>query len=353
MKSAILAAGGAFTLFGGEPLLVPVRDLEDLWAWGFQHFGRNSVQTNGTMISERHLELFQLYNVRVGVSLDGPGALNDIRWAGSLARTRAATARAEAAIARLCSLGKAPSLIVTLHRCNAAPDRLETLLSWLIELQSLGVTSVRLHLLEVDSKEIRDQHALTIAENIGALRSLARLRRSLTSLQLSLFDEMRRLLCADDRKTSCVWNACDPYTTRAVRGVEGNGQRTNCGRTNKEGVDFTKADTAGYERYLVLYHTPQSAGGCSGCRFFVQCKGQCPGTAINGDWRNRTEYCSVWMTMFEDLEEELTLSGQWTLPRSTRRKDVESQLVSAWSEGRSMSIAEALRRCDGTCHAAD
>ena len=41
--------------------------------------------------------------------------------------------------------------------------------------------------------------------------------------------------------------------TGAVRGVEGNGQTSNCGRTNKDGIDFTKANTAGYERYLALY----------------------------------------------------------------------------------------------------
>ena len=36
MKAAIQAEGGPFALFGGEPLLVPERDLESLWAWGLE-----------------------------------------------------------------------------------------------------------------------------------------------------------------------------------------------------------------------------------------------------------------------------------------------------------------------------
>ena len=40
------------SFFGGEPLLLPKRVLEDLWAWGFERNGRNSVQTNGVLIDD-------------------------------------------------------------------------------------------------------------------------------------------------------------------------------------------------------------------------------------------------------------------------------------------------------------
>ena len=60
---------------------------------------------------------------------------------------------------------------------------------------------------------------------------------------------------------------------------------SNCGRTNKDGVDYLKSDHQGYERYIALYNTPHEHGGCKGCRFFLMCKGQCPGTAIDGDWQ--------------------------------------------------------------------
>jgi uncharacterized protein len=342
MKEGIVRAGGPFTLFGGEPLLVPIGDLEDLWSFGSEHFGRNGIQTNGVLINERHIALFKRYRVSVGISIDGPGALNDIRWAGTLEKTRKATARTEAAIALLCKEGLTPSLIVTLHRENGTADSLDRLCTWLSELETCGVRSVRFHLLEIDSSAIRDRYALSTEQNVAALLHLSAFQSHLKSMRFPLFDHMRQLLRGDDREVSCVWKGCDPYTTRAVQGIEGNGQRSNCGRTNKDGIDFVKGDTPGFERYLALYLTPQQVGGCSGCRFFAMCKGQCPGTAIDGDWRNRTEYCEVWKALFSHFERELRDDGQWLLSRSTFRPAVESCLISAWSAGRSMSLKEAV-----------
>ena len=76
IKEAIDIEGGPFTLFGGEPLLLPLRDLENLWAWGHERYGKNSIQTNGTLVSDEHIALFHKYKVHVGMSLDGPGELN-------------------------------------------------------------------------------------------------------------------------------------------------------------------------------------------------------------------------------------------------------------------------------------
>jgi len=70
MKKQIDNIGsGPFTLFGGEPLLIPETDLEDLWAWGFEKFGENSIQTNGILINDRIIELMKKYNVKVGSPL--------------------------------------------------------------------------------------------------------------------------------------------------------------------------------------------------------------------------------------------------------------------------------------------
>lgn len=139
MKDAIRAQGGPFSLFGDEPLMMPLADLEQLWSWGLAEYGSNSVQTNGVLISDAHLELFRKYNVRVGISLDGPGALNDARWHQTVKKTRESTDRVQAQIERLCRSGTPPSLIITLHRHNAATDELPHLLNWVRELVGLGV----------------------------------------------------------------------------------------------------------------------------------------------------------------------------------------------------------------------
>ena len=342
MKAAILKEGGSFTLFGGEALLVPEADLEDLWGWGLERFGVNYVQTNGTLITENHLRMFRRFKVRVGISLDGPGELNDVRWNGSPESTRAATAKTEWAIRRLCEEGMAPSLIVTLHRGNATADKLPRMHAWFRELAGIGIKSARLHALEVESGAIREKYALTAEENVGALLSFAVLERELQGMEIDVFREMEKLLRVQDNGVSCVWKACDPWTTEAVRGVEGHGQRSNCGRTNKDGIDFVKAGKVGYERYLALYQTPWEHGGCAGCRFFLACKGQCPGTAIDGDWRNRSEHCGIWMALFEEMEGRMVARGEVPMSRLPERGAMERFMLEAWTLGTNPSLAQAL-----------
>ncbi|HEY6187796.1 MAG TPA: radical SAM protein [Pyrinomonadaceae bacterium] len=343
MKAAIEEEGRPFTLFGGEPLMVPINDLQALWSWGYERYGENSIQTNGTLINEDHIRMFREYRVHVGISIDGPGELNDVRWVGSLERTRAATASAVAAIERLCREGSPPSIIITLHRCNATRERLPVLQDWLLGLERLGITSVRLHMLEVDNALVRQKYALSSEENLEAMLSFLRFERAkLSTMRFDVFREMRSLLLGEDSTTTCVWNACDPYTTRAVRGIEGNGQSSNCGRTNKDGIDFVKSDREGFERYLALYHTPQEFGGCKDCRYFLMCKGQCPGTSIDGDWRNRSEHCGVWMGLFHHLEKELMREGLRPLSDRPERREIEGVFVGQLKGGRNLTVAQCL-----------
>jgi uncharacterized protein len=343
MKAATEREGGPFTMFGGEALLVPEADLEELWRWGLERWGSNGMQTNGVLINDEHIRMFREYKVHVGISVDGPGELNDSRWAGTLDRTREATAKTEANIDRLCAEGMPPSLIVTLHRGNATADKLPVMLDWFRHLEQLGVISARLHVLEVDEQGVGAAYALSTEENLEAFMSFAALEGELTTLRLDLFQDMRNLLKGTDDNTTCVWNACDPYTTRAVRGVEGFGQASNCGRTNKDGIDFVKSSTEGFERYMALYQTPQEHGGCKGCRFFLQCKGQCPGTSLDGDWRNRTEHCDLWKGLFRTLEEQMLDAGELPLSASPERPQVESAFLEMWATGQSTSIAGVRR----------
>lgn len=343
MKAGLEKEGGQFTVFGGEALLTPLPVLEEIFAYGFKRFGANGVQTNGALISSAHIALFKKYQVHVGLSLDGPEELNDSRWAGSLEKTRAATAASFAALEELFTAGITPSLIVTLYRGNAGTtERLSRLLKWFYSLEARGVRSVRLHLLEVENESVRESMALTIQENTAALLRLYEFQAT-TRIKFDLFAEMAKLLLGDDKGATCTWNACDPYTTNAVRGVDGLGQSSNCGRTNKEGIDWRKSNQVGYERQLALYHTPQADLGCQDCRFFFACKGQCPGTAEDNDWRNRSEHCAIWMSLFERIENDLVGLGRTPLSLAGElRRKVEVAMLDTWSRGRNISVREAL-----------
>ena len=342
MKAEALRIGGPFTLFGGEPLLMRFEDLENLFGWGLETSGGSSIQTNGVLIEDRHIDLFRRYKVSVGISIDGPGQLNDARWHRGLEKTRQSTARVESAIERLCREYQAPGLIITLHKGNATADELPIMADWVRRLYSIGIRAVRLHLLEVDHTSIRDTLALSARENVQALLAFAEVQNSLPGMYFDLFDEMEALLEGRDKDVGCTWRACDPYTTEAVQGIEGNGQSSNCGRTNKDGIGFIKARTTGYERYLALYRTPQDENGCKGCRFFLMCKGQCPGTAIDGDWRNRTEHCEEWKQLFRTIERRMVSAGKIPLTIQPLRFDLEERQVQAWESGENPSISRLL-----------
>jgi uncharacterized protein len=342
MKAGLEREGGSFSVFGGEALLTPLPLLEEIFAYGLQRFGSNGIQTNGALITDVHVELFKRYKVNVGLSLDGPGELNDSRWAGSLKKTREATAQSFSGLFRLLDAGIVPSVIVTLYRGNAVGDKLTQLLEWFRLLEVYGVYAVRLHLLEVETDEVQQAMALTIEENTAALLRLYEFQAT-TKVRFDLFGEMAKLLLGNDVGATCVWGACDPYTTAAVRGVDAEGESSNCGRTNKEGISWQKAQTPGYERQVALYHTPQADFGCEDCRFFFACKGQCPGTAEGGDWRNRSEHCGAWMTLFDRIEADLISIGHVPLSRNDAlRTQVDALMLKYWARGENLSITQAV-----------
>jgi uncharacterized protein len=297
------------------------------------------------LVDDDHIALFRRYKVQVGVSLDGPGPLNAARAAGGEARTLEATAKIESSIRLMVNKRIIPSIITTLHRHNAIGERLETLLRWFVSLDALGIRYARIHLLEVETERVRSALALTAPENVAALRALSALERDgLKRLRFDIFGEIESLLLARDNAVSCIWRACDPCTTEAVQGVEGHGESSNCGRTGKAGVDFLKAQESGFERYLALYQTPQEFGGCEGCRFFLMCKGQCPGTSIGGDWRNRTDQCETWFALFVEVEARLLSQGYVPISADPNRRFLENAMLAHWAAGENPPLQWVLER---------
>jgi len=198
MKRTLAAEDYHFTVFGGEPLLTPVDDLEELWRWGFERYGKNGIQTSATLVTDRHFELFEKYNVRVGISLEGPGELNDIRWAGSLERTRKASSEAESVLHRLLERGHPVSLITTLNRGNASPERLSRLLDWYRDLSARGLRNVNLHLMESETDEVRTNWGLTEEQNSTALLACGALQAEWPIRFQPITDMVNLLLGTDE-----------------------------------------------------------------------------------------------------------------------------------------------------------
>ncbi len=341
IRRAVLAEASpdGFSLHGGEPLLADLADLEALFAFGFEQYGHNGVQTDGAVITDAHMDLFRRYRVCVGFSIDGPGELNDARAAGTLAETRAASARSEAALRRCLAEGIGCSLIVTLHRVNAAPDRLPRLLGWLRELDTLGLRDARLHALELDGAARRI--ALDVPEAVAAFVAVHGLERELRGLRFEVFKDIEALLRGEDDRVTCVWGACDPWVTAAVRGIAADGGRTICPRVHKDGLQRLPALPGPLVRQIVLTETAQEENGCRGCRFFTVCKGQCPGTAIGGNWRNRSTDCALWRGLLEHVESELEARGVVPVSKRPDRELILARMARAWAAG----IAASNRGC--------
>jgi uncharacterized protein len=342
MKDALAREGSNFTIFGGEPLLTPIEALEELWAFGYEKFGCNGIQTSATLVTDAHFDLFKKYKVHVGISIDGPGELNNARATRNQTGAQKSTAIAGGTLNRLLEEGHPCSIITTLHQLNAGKDRIEQLLDWFRDLDHKGLASANLHLLEVDKPRTREI-ALNSIENAQVLIACAVLQSRLTQLRFQPIIDMTTLVLGLDRPTSCLWNACDPYTTRAVHGITGQGERVNCGRSNKYGVDMPKADREMLIRPLALHSVSMDDGGCGGCRYFYACKGHCPGEGFNGDWRNKTEHCETLRLVFEWIEARVSALGFRPFPLDDgHRLVLEDRVIKGLQEGSLVTPHDAL-----------
>ena len=315
--------------FGGEFLLTPLKDIERMLERFSQLKAPFTLQTNGALITRHHIELFKKYNMTsIGVSIDGPGDLNDTRKVkgGTIEATRKATANTEKNIELLMAAGIAVSLILTIYATNTGTDeKLDRLIAWLLEMRDKGVRTVNLHLLEPHGP---DTLGMLQERQIEVFR---RLRRELVGFQsVSPFSDMRAKL-AQSGQSHCTFNFCSPYSTPAVTAIDGTGQAARCGRLNNDGVAYERSKQQGHERYVALYHTPQEYDGCQGCKFFTSCGGHCPGEGEDGDWRNKTVHCKTLYALFEDIEEDLMEEGIEPISSSNKRPAVEVQLLAQWT----------------------
>ena len=66
--------------------------------------------------------------------------------------------------------------------------------------------------------------------------------------------------------------------------------------------------------------------------FFTACGGgNCPGEAIDGDWRNRTIHCRTLQALFGDIEQDLLAEGVVPVSKALNRPASEAQLLSMWT----------------------
>lgn len=343
--------GHEFSLFGGEALLVPKKDLEAIWKYGYEKFGKNGIQTNGTLIDDDHIELFKKYKVSVGISIDGPNELNGLREVrvgekGSKEKkdkTLEMTKIIMSNIEKLAKMNINLGIIITLHRLNTDGNGINRLMNFIRWLGDIGVKYGTIHTLEVDSTmPDQDKYVIPQKRNADVFVKFAEFFEENKDLNWRPFCDIKPMLEGSKEKVTCYWNYCDPHNTQAVYGIEGDGALGNCGRTNKDGVMWYKSEGHAYQRYISFYHTPQNMGGCQGCRFWSICGGNCPGEAQNGDFRNKTIHCKTQKALLGFYEEQLEKEGIMPITKSPLLPVLEKILLTDMENRRVPSLDRAL-----------
>lgn len=326
VKSGRYSTSTGYTLFGGEALLVPKQDLEIFFKNSFEKYGKSTIQSNGSLIDDDHIKLFKKYNVSVGLSIDGPNELNSLRVpAAKNKKVEDLTNGTTEAIYKL-SKNKIPfSVIITVHKINGTGENLSRLMKWIRWLGDLGCKGGNVHMLEVDSEEA-SKYCMTQEENTNAFLTLASFFEKPENSDLNYYPflEMEEMIRGRTEHAHCIFQSCNPLDTGAVYGIEGDGQLSNCGMVNKEGIEWTKSENTNILfRDLVLYQVEDKNGGCKGCPYFLLCNGYCPGSSQQSDWRNKTIYCKSLKKMFKYYEEKVEKEGATPFTKRPERKLLE------------------------------
>jgi len=297
-------------IHGGEPLLMKVEDIERLMAKICKLYGYTGIQTNGTLISDRLIELFVKYKTSVGVSIDGDTwELNYGRWNAkklSKEEIQRRTNRVLTNMKKCRDAGLSVSVIALLRKCNASAERLPKFIDFLLRLKDeFGVNSIRTNEGVVYEDKFRKDE-LTNEELAHAFCTIADVVFTSPDIMWLPYRDVIDLMMGYTNAT-CVFTQCDVWRTASERTIDKDGQVGSClkGGAATDGLQVPALDRIGYERYESLKQTPQENGGCKDCRFWFICYGMCPGEGEGNDWRNRSRFCEAWKTLFSHIESKI------------------------------------------------
>lgn len=310
-------------IHGGEPLALKFEDIERILKRVYELYGYTTIQTNGTLITEKHIELFKKYKCSIGVSLDGDTAqLNYGRWNGgnlTMKQIQKVTDKTLWNMKMCHDAGISLSVIALLRRYNASEKELGGFIRYLLRLRDeFGITSIRTNEVCVYDEKYQEEEQLSTEELSNTFRKLADMCLSEPELQWNPYRDITNMLFGYINDTTCVFTECDVWKTNSERAIDKDGAIGTClkGGAARDGLQILAADKIERERYAVLLQIPQENGGCKDCRYWFMCKGGCPGEGIDNDWRAKTRFCEAWKVMFAHIEKKVRglLPNIYTLP---------------------------------------
>jgi uncharacterized protein len=279
-----LEEGRQIVLHGGEPLTLGKESVKSILKAIFEKTGRSSIQTNAVLIDDEYIDMFEKYKTSVGVSLDGLGKLNRFRCGEKM------TGKVYGDIVRMRDKGLNISVIAVMSRANAGDgEKLKSFENYLRGLSDMKITG------RVNPCTGDPECSLS-NERLSAVYSELAWFCYSNGLRWSPFTDIWNALSGEGNVV-CTFRDCDIFHTQSAEVILGDALHTNCMRVSAK--DLYLRHSAEYKtRSEVLPQIPQENNGCQGCEFWEYCKGGCPSQAIDGDWRNRTESCQMYKTVF-------------------------------------------------------
>lgn len=303
--------GHTVCIHGGEPLLMKIEDLERLLKRTCELYGYSSIQTNGTLITDKHIELFKKYKTSIGVSIDGDTwQLNEGRWNAGNLKSEKIQEMTDLVMENMkrCHMAKLSlSIIALLSKYNATKERLPEFTRFLYRTKDeLGIISVRTNEAIIYEEKFKKAEELTQDELGYAYCRLADETFADPKLDWLPYRDVIDLMMGYNNAT-CVFGECDIWRTSSERPIDKDGNLGNClkGGGAIDGIQVLAAEVYGGERYESLRQTPQELGGCKDCHYWHICRGHCPGEGIDDDWRNRTRNCEAWKALYVHTESKI------------------------------------------------
>jgi uncharacterized protein len=201
--------GIAITFHGGEPTLIGPERFGRLAKKARDYLGKRlrglSMQTNATLINDAWIDVFQRYEVQVGVSLDGSASVNDtfrVDHSG-----RGSYEKAVAGLAQLQKSGLDPGLLCVINPGLSGIDTFR-------HFRSLGIQRMNFLMPDAshDSKQRLYGHfgPTPVAEYLIPIFDNW-FDRDDPNIKITLFTDLLRLLMGGEPETDAFGNATMSY----------------------------------------------------------------------------------------------------------------------------------------------
>jgi len=298
------------TLHGGEPLLLPIKDIEKILEYIRTIFGRTAIQTNLIHLNDRHIELFGRYNTHIGISIDGtdmktnrgrfPENVTDNEISGGTAKVLNNITRLKEALRYNKGSNVHLSCIMVLRKYNA-----NHIVKIIRELSTMGINSFRVNPGIVYDEKLREKEEVTSGLLFMAYRNIFKSLSFFESKKIAIKpvqDIIDGLFCHPGNM-SCTFGKCDPFSTNAEQTICGDGSTGGCLHPAAaiDGLQILRAKKQNFNRYEILNKLKHKTRGCKDCRYWHMCHGGCPGAGTDNEWRNKTRFCNGLHMFYEYL----------------------------------------------------